>query len=199
MNENFIPVGEEYPHHNHLVHRVLRDVALDDPGATIDRLAHFDDALAFLGSLCQRVEQVCGLRRPMFFHPAFMPAQPQTIAGRRAVTVLMPPACFPTEAHFVAIVEGRPEDADAPDTEARASGGASPSVPAVPDEGWGDAPQATSGRYFTLEHVMAVDDAPPDTMLCEWRSGAHVNYGPGPEPCHDAFAEAIARVLSNES
>ena len=52
---------------------------------------------------------------------------------------------------------------------------------------------APSSRYFTLE-LAAPGERP---LLCEWsRDGRHSNYGEGPEPEVDAFAEAVFERLS---
>jgi hypothetical protein len=54
--------------------------------------------------------------------------------------------------------------------------------------------ESPSTRYFTLERT-DVSDRP---LLCEWRrDGSHGNYGDGPAPDLEAFADAVfERVLA---
>lgn len=59
-------------------------------------------------------------------------------------------------------------------------------------------PEQGAPRYFTLELGFDEDDR-QRTVLCEWRDGAHVNYGDGPEPDVDVFAAAVRAKVEPES
>jgi len=46
-------------------------------------------------------------------------------------------------------------------------------------------------RYIVLEHSWSPEDL-PQTMICEWEGGSHLNGGPGPAPDEAAFLAAVA-------
>jgi hypothetical protein len=45
-------------------------------------------------------------------------------------------------------------------------------------------------RYFTLEHGVNLDGT-ARTVLCEWDESGHKNFGDGPPPTVEAFANAL--------
>ena len=51
-----------------------------------------------------------------------------------------------------------------------------------------------SFRYFTLEHGVNLDDS-IRTVFCEWDDEGHKNFGDGPLPTVEAFANAIETKL----
>lgn len=53
-------------------------------------------------------------------------------------------------------------------------------------------------RFFTLERGLNPHTGQTVTVLCEWRGRRHVNYGAGPEPTVEAFADALTRILTGE-
>lgn len=55
-------------------------------------------------------------------------------------------------------------------------------------------PEATDARYFTLEHGLD-ERGDARTVLCEWRDGAHYNFGDGPEADALAFGAAVRAKL----
>lgn len=88
------------------------------------------------------------------------------VLGSPCLVVEMPQATAPAEAHFVAA--------------------------------WlamNDGPETAQLRYFTLE--AAEDSNPASTVLGEWDSeGKHLNYGAGPAPSVEAFAQAITAQVA---
>ena len=55
-------------------------------------------------------------------------------------------------------------------------------------------------RYLALEstlRVMSSEEGPP-TVLGEWVSGFHINYGDGPESSEAAFLSSIERILADQ-
>ncbi|PIE18820.1 MAG: hypothetical protein CSA65_04085 [Proteobacteria bacterium] len=59
-------------------------------------------------------------------------------------------------------------------------------------------PEQGDPRYFTLELGFDEDDH-QRTVLCEWRDGAHMNFGDGPAPDIEAFAAAVRAKVEPES
>jgi len=87
--------------------------------------------------------------------------------------ITMPPPQFTTEAYFAALVCPRTDDDLKPDI--------------TPDE-WG-------ARYFVLENGFVYSTEPPRTVLGEWSSSGHANYGTGPEPNVGDFLAAIHDMM----
>lgn len=158
-------------HHYTLAHQALRSIALEEPLAFLGILAS-PDAQRFLADLMQSVSEHCKAHEPQpDFSVQELVVHRMRLGRYPCAVIEMPPPRAITEAFFVAAV-----------------------LLADPSEGM--PPQEVTLRYFTLEKGMTLE-GPPRTVLCEWTAeGSHVNYGTGPEPRLEAFAEAVERMLA---
>ena len=50
-------------------------------------------------------------------------------------------------------------------------------------------------RYITLERSVSLDAGAQRTVLAEWSTEGHVNYGDGPEPTIDAFVDQLSAMI----
>lgn len=162
--------SEPRDHHYLFAHRFMRDVCQDDP------LRFF----ALMGSPEQRpfldwLWESCG--KALDSADAVLPSQGLSVSTGRlldfpTIVVTPPPAQGMAEAHLVAIVLVGPEGAPTDTPEARAA----------------------MFRYFTLELGMRTDGS-ARTVLCEWTSEAHRNFGDGPPAEEGAFVSAVEKLL----
>jgi hypothetical protein len=89
------------------------------------------------------------------------------------VVLKMPEPAGVTECHFVGIVAHMDLSADEKPTE------------------------QTAMSYFTLERGVGEDMQTPRTVLCEWsKDGTHSNFGDGPPPEPEMFANAIGQSMA---
>ncbi len=152
-------------HHYAFAHRVVRDYVKNDPEeflALVDS-AERDDFVAWLW---EQTERYVG--EPLTgIDTKLTGVEVRTVARCRTVIVTLPPPADIGEAYMVAAMIS-PSAPDPTTSEARA-------------------------RYFTLEFGMSMEDeGEGKTVLCEWMETRHRNYGPGPAPNVDAFAEQLA-------
>lgn len=56
-------------------------------------------------------------------------------------------------------------------------------------------PNRVEARYLTLEKGASLDGA-PRTVLCEWTSTSHLNFGDGPTPTLLAFTDALEKLAA---
>lgn len=89
------------------------------------------------------------------------------------VVLKMPEPCGVTECYFIGIV-------------------------AHMDLSQGEKPgEQTPISFFTLEYGVGEDMKTPRTVLCEWsKEGTHSNFGDGPPPEPEMFANAIGQSLA---
>jgi len=55
---------------------------------------------------------------------------------------------------------------------------------------------AESRRYITLEFSWNVLTDHPTTVIGEWRTGSHLNHGPGPEAAKSTFLARVQELLN---
>jgi hypothetical protein len=146
------------------VHVYLRQLALSDPLRFL-AVAASPQVSQFVESVRQAVAEVCG--RPPTFDAASVTFHLQRINGFPSVVVEFPEPRAIAEAHMVAFVV-------MVDT-------ASEKPPAA---------ETVTARYFTLEKGLSLTST-PRTVLAEWDSTTHSNYGDGPPAEVPAFVEAI--------
>lgn len=149
-------------------HVVLRQIALDDPLQFLAAIAS-PAAEEVIDSLLKIVAEECG--RPAPFGPADIAIHTIRVNDFPCAVIELPEPRELAEAHFVALT-------------------------ATVDMSDGEPPgnEPVPARYFTLEKGIGLDDQ-PRTVLCEWNTSTHMNYGDGPPPTVDDFAEAIGALL----
>lgn len=161
------PPAKNSRHHYVLVHRVLRDAYLENPGAFVKALGQPELRNAVLQALWTRVCARCEGQGPAGFGVEDLEVATLQACGRRAVLLILPGPVNPAEAHFVLAVEPSPAPA---------------------------ANRPPPG-YYTLERGRDCEGH-PSTFLCAWQRDCHANYGPGPKPGVGAFVLAVERLLS---
>lgn len=159
-------------HHYAMAHLALRSVGLDDPLLYLAVLAS-PDRDDFLKSLFESVCERCDERAK----PDFIASDIHVHAVRAGVypcaVVEMPTPRTTTEAFFTALVML-----------------IDPATSSLPEER-----KNVPARYFTLEKGFSLDGT-PRTVLGEWTTESHLNYGDGPEPTLESFVERIAAMCS---
>lgn len=157
------PDDDEGPStHYALAHLALRGFALAQPVPFL-AIAASPDAGRLIQDLINDVEKAC--RRPMGFGADAVKLHPVRVKTFPCVVVELPPPTQLAEAHMTALI-------------------------ANIDLAGGERPDPTSvtGRYFTLEKSIRQSG----TMLGEWTTSEHRNYGEGPRPTVEEFVAALA-------
>ncbi|WP_442483207.1 hypothetical protein [Aeoliella sp. SH292] len=146
-------------------HYALRHIALSDPLQFL-AIAASPDAEQFMDAVLQDVAEQCG--RKTSFDAASIKIHPTRVNAFPCAVVELPEPQEMAEAFMVAVVV--PIDT---------------STEQLPEPG------TVVGRYFTLEKGFSLSDE-PRTVLAEWDTEAHSNYGDGPAPNVDAFITALS-------
>jgi hypothetical protein len=90
------------------------------------------------------------------------------------VVLRMPSPQRTTECHFVAIV-----------------------LHVDPSEVLPSKPERAAVSYYTLERGVRIESGAARTVLCSWsKEGSHINYGDGPPPDPQAFADAVGAIAA---
>lgn len=152
--------------HYVLAHYALRQLALQDPLRYLSILAS-PQARDFLQAVLDDVSE--GLTEERRFTAEDLYIHPGMIGEFPCAIVEFPPPAEMTEVHFTALVAFVDLDAELPP------------------------PEEVRARYFTLERGMGIDDK-PRTVLCEWTTGSHLNFGDGPPPTLRGFIEALEKL-----
>lgn len=149
-------------------HIALRQMAVSQPLRVL-AIAGSDKAYDFLSDLLKDVEEQCG--QPATYAANEIQLHHRRIGNSPGLVVEFPHAKEMAEAHMVAIVALMDLTSDQePDFD------------------------SVKGRYFTLEKGITMSDE-PRTVLAEWDTTAHMNYGDGP-PCDvEQFVAAISQKL----
>ncbi|MEQ1831256.1 MAG: hypothetical protein ABL921_35240, partial [Pirellula sp.] len=146
-------------------HYALRQIALSDPLRFL-AIAASPDAQRFIDAILQDVAEQCG--RNTSYDAVSVRIHPTRVNIFPCVVIELPEPKEMAEAFMVALVvlidtsSERPLDTN----EIRA-------------------------RYFTLEKGFSLSDA-PRTVLAEWDTESHSNYGDGPDPTVKSFVTALA-------
>lgn len=159
-------------HHYTLAHYAIRMTALQYPIRFLYAMttpASSDLLAALFDSVCAHCKD---RGETPDFGPDDVKIHRMRVKGYPCAVIEMPEPAAAAEAYLTALVVPVEIGAAAPDDE---------------DE--------VEGRYFTLEKG---GDLEPEgaTVLCGWnREGAHLNYGPGPEPDVHAFVARLAEFI----
>jgi hypothetical protein len=163
------PDTEPRCHHYALAHYVIRQALLEDPLRCLALLAS-EDSQAFLEFLFNSACELCSERtkEKPDFQATDVHVHRLRVTDFPCVIIEMPRPIATSEAFFTALV-------------------------AYIDRGSEITPATVvPARYFTLEQGFNVDEN-PRTVLCEWTTTNHVNYGDGPKPTIDDFANSLAK------
>lgn len=155
-------------------HYVMRD-AVFELGAVCPGVLLSDDRDKFLREMWEQATQAIRQSEPAATLDPYPGVEVIPLrAGRFPCVVLkMPEPRGVTECHFVGIVAQVDLSKDEKPTE------------------------QTPMSYFTLEHGVGEDLKTPRTVLCEWsKDGTHSNFGDGPPPEAEMFANAIGQVMA---
>ena len=152
-----------------LAHYALRQIALSEPLQMLAILAS-PDANRFIDNVMQDVAEQCG--KPNTFDSDSVRIHPTRVNDYPCAIIEFPEPEEIAEAHLVAVVGLIDMSAQEP-----------------PDDS-----AELNARYFTLEKGMSLNDE-PRTVLAEWNSETHSNYGDGPPATAADFAAAIAGLL----
>lgn len=149
-------------------HYALRQVALSSPLPFL-AMAASPDGPRFIERLLADVGQQCG--RAAKFEASEVQLHPTLANGYPCAVVELPEPEEITEAFMVGLV-------------ALVDRNQNPS----PD------PETVAGRFFTLEKGFHMSGE-PRTVLAEWETSTHLNYGDGPAPNVADFIAAISEKV----
>lgn len=149
-------------------HYALRQIALSDPLQFLALLAS-SDAEEFIDAVLKDVAEQCGLKTS--FDASSVKIHKVRLNAFPCVVISLPEPKEMAEAFMVALVVL----IDTSSERTRQQ----------------DKPEA---RYFTLEKGFSLSNE-PRTVMAEWDSEAHSNYGDGPAPTVQAFTTAIEGLL----
>ncbi|QDU53835.1 hypothetical protein [Aeoliella mucimassa] len=147
-------------------HYALRMFALAQPLEFL-AIVMSPDSKLFFEDVLDNVAENCG--RKTSFDADAIRVQPVRIGDYSCAVVELPDPHEIAHAHMVALVAL----IDTPDIR----------------EG-----EPVDARYFTLEKGFQLDNT-PRTVLCEWDTSSHSNYGDGPRPNVEEFVQAIGQLL----
>ena len=157
--------------HYLFAHRILREVALDDPTLVLGVLSG-SRANEFLNRLIDHVRPACREKgEEVGFDAADLEVSGGRVGNFPCALVRMPDAVGVAEAHFVAMV-------------------------LLLDMRQKDAPiEKSKLRYFTLEASYAIDGK-KSAAFCEWTHDAHLNLGFVETPTFDAFVKLVTAAVT---
>lgn len=151
-----------------MAHYALRQFALAQPLQFLGVMCS-PKANEFLQDVLKDVEKACG--KPAPYKVDDLKVHRTQVHDYPTVIIVFPEPSDVACAHMVAVVALFDMNSDAP-----------------PD------PASIKGRYFTLEKGMSLD-ATQRTVFAEWSEERHSNYGDGPLPKVEAFADWIEEHL----
>jgi hypothetical protein len=161
------------PGHYLLAHVILRQIALSNPLQYLALMAS-PRAAEFLKDIHADVVEDCRRNgETVDFSPDELKIHCVRLGDFPCAVIEMPPPAATPEAYFTALVV----------------------YISTADDLSAD-PQPVPARYFTLEKGMSFGNSQmvtPRTVLCEWTSTAHSNFGDGPEPTLEAFMKSLPR------
>jgi hypothetical protein len=146
-------------------HFALRFVALSEPLKFLAIMVS-PDATNFIDSLMKDVEEQCG--KPTTFPASSVKIHAVRVNDYPCAVIELPEPKEIAEAHMVAIVVPLDMSADKP-----------------PE------PDSVKARFFTLEKGVSFSNE-PRTVLAEWDTESHSNYGSGPPVDVSAFVSALS-------
>ncbi len=149
-------------------HYALRQIALSDPMRVLAILA-LPDAEEFIDAILKDVGEQCG--RDATFSASAIRIHKVRVSEFPCAVIELPEPQEIAEAFMVALVVMIDSTSEnAPDME------------------------EVSARFFTLEKGLSMSND-PRTVLAEWNSSAHSNYGDGPEPNVESFVAALIEYV----
>lgn len=154
--------------HYVFAHYALRQFALENPLRFLAVVAS-PDAEAFFEAVLQDVCEHCHCQPP--FAASSIQVHTVRIQNSPCAVIELPEPGGMTEAFMVALV-----------------------VLIDIESGEPPNPEDVEARYFTLEQGFTLSNE-PRTVLAEWDSQRHSNYGDGPEPTVEAFVRALGGQL----
>jgi hypothetical protein len=166
------PHGSPRCCHYAMAHYALRMFALKNPLQCLAVLAS-PKAQQFLADVLEAVAKDCATRgeRPDFT-AADLKIHTQTVAEYPVAIVEFPTPVAITEAFMTGVVLlAKPADGE-------------------------ERARTTPGRYFTLEKGFSFESQEDRTVLGEWTTNAHSNYGTDPAATVEAFLVAIEGHLT---
>ncbi len=152
--------------HYVLAHYALRQIALSDPLQFLDVVTS-SNAGPFLAAIFQSVEERSGQKFP--FRSSDLSIHSVRIKNFPSVVIQLPEPQETAEAFMVALV-----------------------ITMAPSPQSAISNQQSVARYFTLEKGFTLTDE-ARTVLAEWTTDRHSNYGDGPVATVDAFCKAISQ------
>ena len=151
--------------HYAFAHYALRQLALSDPLRFL-AIAASPDAQRFIDSVIQDVAEQCGYKPS--FDAASVRIHPTRVNTFPCAVIELPKPKEIAEAFMVALVVQIDTSSEQP-----------------PDA------NEIRARYFTLEKGYSLSNE-PRTVLAEWDTEGHSNYGDGPDPTVKSFVTALA-------
>ncbi len=152
-----------------IAHYALRQIALSDPMQFLAILAS-PDAEEFIDAILKDVGEQCG--RDATFNASAIKIHKLRVHRFPCVVIELPEPQEIAEAFMVAVVVMIDSTSErAPDVE------------------------EVSARFFTLEKGLSLSND-PRTVLAEWDTSAHSNYGDGPKPNVESFAAALIEYVN---
>ncbi len=165
-----VPPEDDGPSpHYVFAHYALRQIALSEPLRFL-AIAASPEAEQFIDAILHDVAEHCG--RKTSFGADAVRIHPTRVHTFPCAVIELPEPGEMAEAYMVAVVVPIDPASDEP-----------------PDM---DTVQA---RYFTLEKGFSMSNE-PRTVLAEWDTSAHANYGDGPAPTVEAFVQAISEHVN---
>jgi hypothetical protein len=155
-----------------MAHFALRAFALEKPLVVLG-VAVSDDFERFITAILEDVEETCGKKAT--YLPSAVKAHSTTIGNFPCAIIQFPHPMEPTEAYMSAVVaelDLESEIEERPDT------------------------NSIHSRYFTLEQGVSLDGE-SRTVLAESFAEGRANYGDGPLPTPEAFADSIREIYQN--
>jgi hypothetical protein len=152
-------------------HYALRQIALSKPLQFL-AIAASAESEQFIDDVLQDVAEACG--RKTSFDASSVKVHPTLVDNFPCAVIELPEPKEMAEAFMVALVvliDTSSEDPPETDT-----------IPA---------------RFFTLEKGFSLANE-PRTVLAEWDTQGHMNYGDGPEPTVEAFVGALGGFFNQK-
>ena len=145
-------------------HYALREIALGDPLQFL-AVAASPESTRFIGAILKAVEEQCGRRTS--FNESSVTIHPTRVGDFPCAVIELPEPKEMAEAFMVALVVRIETSSEQP-----------------------PAPDEVDARYFTLEKGFSMSSE-SRTVLAEWSTEGHSNYGDGPAPTVQAFVDAL--------
>jgi len=154
--------------HYAFAHYAIRHIALAEPLQFLGVLASPKSA-DFLTAILQDTQEE--VRQKANFSAADVKVHQARVGNFPCVVLELPEPAEMAEAFMAAFV-----------------------VPIDLESGVKPNPVDITGRYFTLEKGFSMSGE-SRTVLAEWNSSSHLNYGDGPEPTVEAFVASLSKMF----